>query len=77
MSELKTWHRDSFMQMKREGRRGDASFSIHEVSWPCLSCQSSVRVCVCLRATSKPPEAPHTHTSKYVVHAGCLAGWRE
>lgn len=63
---VKTWCRDSFMQMKTERWRGEASFSIHEVSWP-FACRARAHcivwyefVCVCLRATSEPPEA-NTH----------------
>lgn len=72
---VKTRCRDSFMQMKTEGRRGEASFSIHEVSWP-FACQArAVCVCMCIcvcvyvreTATSNTPEA-NTH----IVHSNCL-----
>lgn len=52
------------MQMKTEGRRGEASFSIHEVSWP-FACHAMSCVCVCVSVWGKALQAMHlrlTHT---------------
>lgn len=77
MRASKTRRRDSFMQMKTEGRRGEASFSIHEVSWP-FACRARALcvqpgVCVCggeLQAIHLRPT--HTYCSQSTPHRSTL-----
>lgn len=64
MSESET--RDSFMQMKTEGGgRAEASFPIHEVSWP-FACRAGAR-----RVRFEKLQASHlrpTHTRTHTPH---------